>query len=113
MALTFIQPFAPAALTNAAATYYTVPASPTSSLLRNGRVRFTNTDSAAHTVTAYAIPSAGSASAANCIANAEAIAPNTHLDLDLPLMKAGDFLQAKADANTSVTIVILDAVLFS
>lgn len=113
MALLFSQLFAPTVMTTSAATLYTVPSSPASSLLKNGRMRFTNTDTASHSITAYAIQSGGTATAANCFANAETIAPNSHLDIDVPALAAGGFLQAKADAATSVTAFALDGVVFS
>jgi len=55
--------FAPTLLTGSAATFYTVPSTPAGVVLYQGRVRFTNTDSASHAVTMYAIPSGGTASA--------------------------------------------------
>lgn len=113
MALSFTQLFAAAALTNAAATYYTVPATPTSSLLMNGRVRFSNITAGAITVTAYAIQSGGSAADANAFMKGESIAANSHVDIDVPLLAAGGFLQALASANTSITITALAGVIFS
>jgi hypothetical protein len=113
MALTFTRLFAPTVLTTAAATIYTCPASPASSLLPNGRVRFTNTTAGAITVTAYAVPLAGSAAAGNCFINAESIAPNAHLDVDVPMLAAGDFLQALASANTSITMTAIYGTVFS
>lgn len=113
MATTFLQLFAPVQLTNAAATYFTMPTSPPSSILTGGRIRFTNTDAAARTVTAYHVPAAGAAVAGNCFLNAVSIAPNQYLDVALPQMKAGDFLQAKADANAVITITPLAGVIIS
>lgn len=113
MAINITQLFAPAQLTASAATYYTVPTLPTNITLKNLRVRFANTDTASHSVTVYAIQSGGTASAANCVANNESIAPNTHLDLDIPMLAAAGFLQAKADTVSVVTISCLDGVLFS
>lgn len=111
--LTFPQLFAAAALTNAAATYYTVPATPTSNVLVNGRVRFTNVTAGAITVTAYAIQSGGSAADANAFMKAESIAANSHADVDVPQLAAGGFLQALASANTSITITALTGILIS
>ena len=113
MALSFTQLFAAAALTNAAVTYYTVPATPTSSVLMNGRVRFTNVTAGAITVTAYAIQIAGSAADSNAFMKAESIAANSHVDVDVPLLAAGGFLQALASAGTSITITALSGVIFS
>jgi hypothetical protein len=102
--------FSPAQLTNAAATYYTVSASTT---LYHGRIRFTNTDTNTRTVTAYAVPASSAAAPSNCFLNAEGIAPNSHLDIDLPVMGPGAFLQALASANGVVTITQIDGVLSS
>ena len=113
MAVQITQLFPATQLTNAAATIYTVPSSPATTTLARGRVRFTNTDSASHSVTAYAIQAAGTSSAANCFANAETIAPNTHIDMDVPMLAAGGFIQALADAASKVTMTALDGILFS
>lgn len=110
MALTFSQLFAPQQLSGAAATIFTVPATPSSTLLRNGRVRLTNTDTVAHAVTMYAVANGGSASAANEILPAVSVSPNYYLDVDLPQMKAGDFLQAFADTANKITIAAMDGV---
>ena len=113
MALTFTRLFAPTVLTGTAATLYTCPASPTSNVVKNGRVRFTNTSAAPVTVTAYAVPLAGTAAAGNCFINAESIAANAHLDVDFPSLAAGDFLSALASAGTSITVTEIGGVLFS
>src|SRR5574337_1494139 len=113
MAITIVQLFAAVQLTGSAATIYTVPTTPTSTTLMRGRMRFTNTDTVAHSVTAYAIQASGSASAANAFLNAESIAPNQHLDVDVPVLAAGGFIQAFADITLKVTAFSLDGVLFS
>lgn len=97
--------FSPSQLTATAATIYTLPASPPTNFIGNGRVRFTNTATAtAHQVTAYVVPAAGTAGAANCILNAESIAANSHLDVDLPQMGPGDFFVAFGDALSTITV---------
>jgi hypothetical protein len=113
MALTFSRLFAPTVLGTAETTLYTCPASPASNVIKNGRVRFTNTSGAAATVTAHAVPLAGTAAAANCFLNAESIAPNAHLDVDFPTLAAGDVLSALASAATSITATEIGGVLFS
>lgn len=105
--------FAPTVLTTAAATLYTVPASPTTSLLRGGRLRFTNTTAGPITVTAYAVPSAGSAAAGNAFVSGKSIAAGDYLDVDLPIVPAGGFIQALASANTSITAHALSGSLFT
>jgi hypothetical protein len=113
MAITYISFFAPTVLTTSAATLFTVPATPTSTLLRGGRVRFTNTTAGAVTVTAYAVPSAGTAAAGNAIISGKSIAANDYIDVDLPLMGPSAFLQALASANTSITAHMISGSYFS
>jgi hypothetical protein len=96
--------FAPSQLAAAVATIYTLPSGISSNFIGNGRVRFTNTDTVTHSVTAYLVPNAGSAGVANCFMNAETIAANSHLDVDLPQMGPGDFFAAFADTANKVTV---------
>jgi hypothetical protein len=113
MAIQISPLFNPQVLGTAAATIFTVPAAPASLTLARGRVRFTNTSGAAVSVTAYAIPLGGTAGPGTAYLNAESIAQNTHLDVDLPVLGPGGFLQALASAVTSITVHLLDGVLFS
>ena len=105
--------FAPAVLTTAAVTLATVPATPFGTILRGGRIRFTNTTAVAAAVTAYAVPPAGTAGVGNAFVSAKSIAANDFLDVDVPIMPAGAFLQALASANTSITAHMLGGGLFS
>lgn len=105
--------FNPTVLTAAAATIYTVPAAPPTLVAGNVRVRFTNTTAGAVSVTAYGIPSGGSAAAGNQFLNAVSIAGNAYLDVDVPALGPGGFMQALAGAVTSITVHQLNAVLFS
>lgn len=113
MAITYQKIFEPTVLTTSAVTIFTVPATPATTLFRGGRVRFTNTNTVAVSVTAYAVPLAGSASAGNAITNAQSIPPNISVDIDVPLMKAGDFFQALAGTATSITIHCIAGSYFS
>lgn len=113
MAISYSKLFEPTVLTTSAATLFTVGATPTSNLLRGGRVRFTNTTAGAVTVTAHCIAAAGSAADGNAIIKAKSIAANDYLDIDLPAMKAGDFLQALASAATSITAHYITGSIFS
>jgi plastocyanin len=113
MTVTPLPPFASVQLGSSAAAFCTLPATPTALTLNNGRVRFTNTDTATHAVTAYAVPSSGSATGATCFLNAESIAPNSHLDVDLPVLGAGGFYEAFADTASKVTVLQLAGVLIS
>jgi len=112
LTITITQLFAPTVLSTGAATIYTVPSTPPS-VLPNLRVRFVNTTAGPVTITAFAIQPGGAAGTANCVANAESIAANAHLDLDIPVLPSGGFFQAQASANTSVTVSELAGVLFT
>jgi hypothetical protein len=113
-AIVIQQFFAPTVLTGSAVTLGTpVPSSPASSTLQNARIRFTNTDTAIHTVTAYAVPLSGTAGTGNCFLNAESIAPNSHLDVDVPVLAAGGFIQALADSASKITAFSLGGTVMS
>ena len=114
MALTYSKLFEPNQVDNVALeTLLTVPASPTTTLLRNGRLRFVNTTAGAVTITCHAVPAAGSASDTNALLKAVSINANSYVDVDLPVLKAGDFVQAQAGAATSISAHMVDGVLFS
>lgn len=113
MSITYSNFFAPTVLGAAAATLYTVPATPTSNLLRGGRIRLTNTTAGAITVTLYAVPAAGAAAAGNAFVSAKSIAANDYLDVDVPIMPAGAFIQALASAGTSITAHMISGGIYS
>jgi hypothetical protein len=109
MALSFYQLFAAKLVNNAAAdTLFTVPASPAASILRNGRVRFANVTAGAVTIKAWGVPSAGAAADANVILPTTSIAANSFLDLDVPILNAGAFMQAQAGSASSITATHVD-----
>lgn len=99
--------FAPAQLTNAAATYYTVPGN-TRTIIK--KLTFTNpvSSAAARLVTVYLIPSGGSASDTTTITSQKAVAIGQSwecFEAENHILNPGDFLQAFADAGTDVTIM--------
>ena len=112
-----VQPVAftstPLQLTGSATVFYTVPSSPAAVLLIGGRVRFTNTDSSTRSVTAYAVPNGSSVGASTAFMNAEGIAANAHVDVDLPVIGAGGTYQALADVTAKVTVLQLGGALVS
>lgn len=109
MALSFLQLFASKQVNNAAAdTLFTVPASPSSNILRNGRLRFSNTTTGAVTIKAWAVPSAGAAADANVFLPTVSIPANSYIDVDIPIVIAGGFVQAQAGAATSITASNID-----
>lgn len=113
MAITFKKLFQPGQLPNAEAALYTVPTTPATNLLSNGRVRLTNTTAGAIAATLYAVPAAGSASDTNTFLPAVSIAPFDFLDVDLPQLGAGDALHGFASAATSISIAAMDGFLQS
>lgn len=112
MSISYSKFFDPVQLPGTATTLFTVPA-PASTLLRGGRIRFTNTTAGAITVTAYAVPNAGSVGVANAFVSAKSIAANDYLDVDVPIMPSGATLQALASAATSITAHMIAGGLFA
>ena len=55
----------------------------------------------------------GTAAAGNAFISAKSIAANDYLDVDVPVMPAGAFIQALASANTSITAHMLSGSIFS
>lgn len=113
MTISYSAFFAPTVLTTSAATLYTMPASPATSLLRGGRVRLTNTTAGAVTATLHAVPSAGTAGDANAFLKAKSIAANDYLDVDVPILPPGALLQGLAGAGASITAHMLSGSIFS
>lgn len=113
MTVTVIQLFPPTVLTTSPATLFTMPSTPTNIVLNRGLMRFTNTDSSAHTVTAHAIESAGTAAVANTFLPGVSVPANSTLDVAVPVLKASGFIQAFAAVGTVVSVQALDGLLFS
>lgn len=103
MTISYSQFFAPQQLGIAVGTLFIVPAAPTTTLLRGGRIRLTNTTGVAATATLYAIPAAGAALPANAFLSAKSIPANDFLDVDVPLMGAGGFVQGLSGTAASIT----------
>ena len=112
MALTFSKLFAPQQLPAAVGTIFTCP-TPSTTVLKNGRVRLLNTAVGVMSVTLYAVPSGGSATASNCFLSGMAISAGSFLDTNIPTMASGDTLQGFATVATSVTISEMGGVLNS
>lgn len=113
MTISITQLFTPVQLPNAVAVLFTMPSSPASTVLKNGRVRLTNTTGGAVTATLYADASATASSAANCFVSAQSIPANSFLDVDVPTLKAGDTLRGLASAAASITMHEMGGNLFS
>jgi hypothetical protein len=113
MTIQFIQLFDPNVVNSTTETLYTVPSTPTSTILRNARVRFANTTAGAVSITAWAVPSGGSAADATCCLPVVSIAAYGYIDVDVPVIAAGGTIRAQAGAATSITATSLDGFLQS
>lgn len=113
MTLSVTQLFTPVQLPNAAAVLFAMPTSPATSVLKNGRVRLSNTTAGAVTATLYADVAANASGAANTCLPTVSIAANGYLDVDLPTMKAGDTLRGVAGAANSITMHEIGGTLYS
>lgn len=113
MTISYSAFMAPTVLGTAAATLLTVPALPLTTLLRGGRMRLTNTTGAAVAATLYAVPLAGAAGPGNVFFPGKSIAANDYLDVDVPLMGPGAFVQGLAGSAASITAHMISGSLFS
>lgn len=113
MALTISQLFAPVQLPASVGVLFSMPTAPGSSVLKNGRVRLTNTGSAAVLVTLYVAPAATASAASNACLNSVAIGGNNYLDIDLPTMIAGDTLRGFAGTAGVITMHELGGIIYS
>jgi hypothetical protein len=111
MANQFSQLFTPVVLPAAAASLWPMPTTNSNTILRNGRVRLTNTTGGSVSVTLYADVAATASSAANACLSAFSIAGNSFADVDLPVLKAGDTLRGFASAAASITMHHIDGFL--
>lgn len=113
MAITIAQLFTPVQLPNAVGVLYTMPTLPASSVLKNARLRLTNTTGGPVAATLYADVAATASGAANCFLSAVSIAAGASLDVDIPTLKAGDTLRGLAAAANSITAHEMGGVLYS
>jgi hypothetical protein len=113
MALTITQLFTPFQLPSSSGVLYTVPATPATTVLKNGRIRLTNTSASAVAATLYADAAAAPSAAGNMFLSAVSIAANASIDLDLPTMRAGDTLRGFAATGSVITVHEAGGTLFS
>lgn len=113
MAIAYVKFFPPTLLTTSDAIIYTVPTIPATTLLRNARVRLTNFTTLATTARVYAVPNAGSVSTTNTFFYDVTVPADDYIDVDVPIMSAGDTIQARAGTATSVNIQAIAGGLFS
>ena len=113
MAISYQKFFQPVVLNTSISTIYTVGVSPASNLLRGGRVRLTNTTTTPKTARVYAVPSGNTAIDGNAFFFDQTIPANGYVDIDVPIMAAGDSIQALASATPGVNIQALAGGVFS
>ena len=114
MAITYKKLFQPVQLGIALATIFTNDTTPSNVLLRGGRVRLVNTSASAVAVELDAVPNGGTAGAGNRLMSTNYTVPaNGWVDVDLPVMAAGDFLQGLAGVANVVTVHFMAGGLFS
>jgi hypothetical protein len=114
MALSITQLFTPVQLPAAVNVLYTVPATlPATAVIKNMRVRLTNTSASPVAVTLYADASANASSAANECLPAVSIANAGYLDVDIPTLKYGDTLRGFAGTANVVTMHEIGGVVYS
>lgn len=107
MAITITKLFPPGALPTSTGTLYTA-----TGVVKNGRIRLTNTTGAAIAVTMYAVPSGGSAATSNVFMGGKSVPQNDYLDTDIPVLASGDTLQGVAMA-TGITYHLMDGVVYT
>lgn len=107
------QMFPPTVLTTSPATLFTNSIGATTAIFMRGRIRFTNTSASAVTVNAWGIPSAGTEANGNNFCSNQSIPAGQSLDVDVPVLAYGGFVQAAASAATSVTAHSLDGIVFT
>lgn len=113
MTPTIQQLFTPFQLGVAAAVFFTMPTLPASSVLKNGRVRLTNTSAGPVTATLYAAAAATPSAAANCFLSSVSVPANSSMDVDVPSLGAGDTLRGLAGSGAVITVHELGGVIFS
>lgn len=97
MTMQYTKLFEPVALGLAATTIMTVNGAPTT-LLRGAIVRITNTTAGSLAATLYSVPKAGTNGATNNFFPSMSVGANSYIDVQVPQMKEGDFLQGFGSA---------------
>jgi hypothetical protein len=113
MTILFTKLFQPSVLTTTAAAIYTVPASPTTSLLGNGQVLLTNDTASTIAVSLWAVPSGGSNLQANLFFPAIGVAAYQTQLVNVPQLGAGDALWASAGTSSAISIAAMNGVIQS
>lgn len=113
MAISYQKFFQPQTLTTSAVVVYTVPTTPVSNLFRGGRVRLTNSTSTPKTARLHAVPASGALADVNAFFFDQTIPAFGYIDVDVPVIAAGDTIQALASATPGVGIQAMTGGVFS
>ncbi|WP_423197851.1 hypothetical protein DFLDMN_001490 [Cupriavidus sp. H19C3] len=115
MSITFKKMFEPTQLGTSLATIFGVDAAlAAGSTFRGGRFRLVNTSANAVPVELDAVPLGGSAGVANQLFPTNKTVPaNDYLDVDIPTLKPGDFVQGKAGTASVITVHFMAGAYYS
>lgn len=111
MALTIAQLFPAQSVPTSLAVIFTVPSNPSTYVLKNGRMRFTNVAGSLALITAHTAPSATPSAASNAFIWSQILPANTSMEVDIPTMRAGDTLRVVCDTSNAVTVHEMGGVL--
>lgn len=113
MAINYQKFFEPRTLILTAAVVYTVPLTPVSNLFRGGRVRLTNSTNAPKTARLHAVPASGAVADVNAFFFDQTVPAFGYVDVDVPIMAAGDTLQGLASVTPGISIQAMTGGVFS
>lgn len=108
------EPLLVTAITSGTAqTVQTIPSDPASTLFKGGAYRITNTSAAPASLTMHAVPLAGSLGVANNFFPTKSIPANDYVDVQVPQLKAGDFVQVFAGTASVINVQHLAGAYYS
>lgn len=91
---------------------FQVPSAPISTELRGGRLRVVNNDSAAHTFTAYAVPSGvTSPTPSTSFGTNVSVPAGSFFDIDVPIMAINDSLWIVGSVAGLMVVHLLNGIL--
>ena len=116
MAFSIAKLFSITDLTTSNVTIYAVPSTNTNTILSGAVFRLTNVTAGAVTCNMHVIDSGGSADTTNyndALLKDYSIAANSTVEISIPQMAAGDFIQMLASANNSINVAPVSGTLFT
>ena len=96
--------FDPVYLSTAPVTIYTLTTSPSSIVITDGIVKFSNDTASVVSVTAYAVAAGGHVSTTPAFLSTVTVSPNSFMDVRIPVLSAGGSLVASASTTTAASI---------